>query len=525
VQFVNGSTALTLNPIANVPWGTKVTVTGKLTSTSTIPNFGIGGKTITFSGTGAGSISSVTTNPDGTFTAFGTAPGTVNTGLLLSVQAHFAGDSGFGFSDSTTRTYNTLKHGVSLAVAAASSSVPWGRPIQFIATFTDTDASKQNSPIGVKTISFTGSGVIPSPLTGTTDSLRQVTVTGTAPKTVNTGWTVQAHFAGDSFYKPADSQTQSYSTTKHTTSLTLSITPTSVLPGARYAVSGTLTDVSTSTPLGGGTITFTATAPITISPKVTDTMAHYSAAGLIAPHTPGTYNIQSHFATTSLYNAANSPMRTLTVSATAPQGPAASTQSLAPQVQQQHSPSSPSTTTAPSLSPGIQQQPQQAHVAVPIAKAGISKTVGENTIVMLDGRASYSPNSGSKIVAYQWIQLSMGVPVILTGANTATPTLTTPTVPSDTVLAFSLRVLDDHRAVSTNPAVVYVMVKHNPNNIGTTGGNIPRTTITQPQQQQPPIVPNNNEISPPSQQNSAPSTPPLQTRSPNTQNIGPSGVP
>jgi hypothetical protein len=69
------------------------------------------------------------------------------------------------------------------------------------------------------------------------------------------------------------------------------------------------------------------------------------------------------------------------------------------------------------------------------------------------------------------------------------------------------------------------MLNHNPKNIGTTGGNIPRTTITQPQQQQPPIVPNNNEISPPSQQNSAPSTPPLQARSPNTQNIGPSGVP
>jgi hypothetical protein len=42
------------------------------------------------------------------------------------------------------------------------------------------------------------------------------------------------------------------------------------------------------------------------------------------------------------------------------------------------------------------------------------------------------------------------------------------------------------------------MVKHNPNNIGTAGGNTPgTTTITQPQQQQP-TVPNNNAISPPS---------------------------
>jgi hypothetical protein len=46
------------------------------------------------------------------------------------------------------------------------------------------------------------------------------------------------------------------------------------------------------------------------------------------------------------------------------------------------------------------------------------------------------------------------------------------------------------------------MVKHNPNNIGTIGGNTPGSTVIQPQQQQQPIVPNNNEISPHSQQQS-----------------------
>ena len=71
-------------------------------------------------------------------------------------------------------------------------------------------------------------------------------------------------------------------------------------------------------------------------------------------------------------------------------------------------------------------------------------------------------------------------------------------VPTDTVLAFSLRVLDNHGAVSTNPSVVYVTVKHNPNNIGTTGGNTPGTNIIQPQQQQQPIIPNSNPIRTPS---------------------------
>ena len=75
-------------------------------------------------------------------------------------------------------------------------------------------------------------------------------------------------------------------------------------------------------------------------------------------------------------------------------------------------------------------------------------------------------------------------------------------------------------ALNSNPAIVYIMVKHNPNNIGTTGGNTPGATIVQP------IVPNNNVISAPPQPNSAPSTfPPPQTGSPNTHNTVPPGVP
>jgi len=85
------------------------------------------------------------------------------------------------------------------------------------------------------------------------------------------------------------------------------------------------------------------------------------------------------------------------------------------------------------------------------------------------------------------------VPVTLQRANTATPIFVTPMVPYDITLAFSVKVLDsDGGAVNSNPAIVYVMVKHNPNNIGTTGGNVPGITAIQPQQQQQqlqPIVP------------------------------------
>jgi YVTN family beta-propeller protein len=160
----------------------------------------------------------------------------------------------------------------------------------------------------------------------------------------------------------------------------------------------------------------------------------------------------------------------------------------------------------------------QYRQVAPVANAGISQTVNENTKVMLDGRSSYSANGGI-IAAYQWTQLPDGIPVTLSGANTATPTFTAPVVPANMVLAFSLRVTDNYGAVSTNPAVVYVMIKNDPNvvsNKGATGNITPSTTTIQPQQQQQPIVPNNNA----SQLRSFP-----QKGSPTSQNTFPSRVP
>jgi len=198
------STTLTLNPISSVPWGTTVTVTGKLTNSTT--GTGIGGKTITFTGTGATNLVSVVTKPDGTF----------------------------------------------------SSS-------------------------------------------------------GLAPSTVQSGWTVQAHFAGDSNDNPSDSSVVKYNTAKHGTALTLSIGPSTVVHGSAYQVNGTLTDNITHTKLASQTITFTATSPITISSTTTDSTGKYIVTGLVAPTPPGSYQITSHFASTTLYGASNSPTRTLTV--------------------------------------------------------------------------------------------------------------------------------------------------------------------------------------------------------------------
>jgi len=126
------------------------------------------------------------------------------------------------------------------------------------------------------------------------------------------------------------------------------------------------------------------------------------------------------------------------------------------------------------------------------------------TIVTLDGRASYDPDNYAAsqvnrgIAAYQWTQIpatpgAQISAVVLQGANTATPTFVSPVLPYDTILAFSLKAIDsDGGAASNNPAVVYVYVKHNPNNIPTTGGNTLGTTGN-PQEQQP-LVPNNNNL-------------------------------
>jgi hypothetical protein len=422
-QDAANATTLTLNTITNVPWGKDVTVTGKLTIDDA-SDAGVEGKTITFDGTGADNIPNAVTNADGTFTAKGAAPNSVNTGwkvqahfegdtefeasdsaiktysttkhgtnFLLtaakpsfpwstatsftatlidtslggtpiegktvhfdgtgvigvsdqttdssgkaigtgtapdtvntgwSYQAHFAGDSLYVKKDSVVKTYSTTKHTVSLVVSAPSS-VPWSMPTKFTATLKDT--SLGGVAISGKTIHFDGTGVIPAASDQTTDSSGKAIATGTAPDTVASGWTYQAHFAGDSLYSAKDSSVKSYSTTKHSVSLSLSVPTDAVSGGASYKVSGTLTDSTAKKPLASRTITFTADDPITIGDKTTNTNGFYSGTQT-APSTAGSYDIQSHFAGDNLYNAKDSVIKTLTVTAAPPQGSLPSAESV-----------------------------------------------------------------------------------------------------------------------------------------------------------------------------------------------------
>nr|MDQ6865892.1 carboxypeptidase-like regulatory domain-containing protein [Thermoproteota archaeon] len=218
------TTTLTLDTIPDVLWGSSTTLRGKLID-SNASDAGVGGQTITFSGTGAANVGSVTTNTDGTFTISGLAPNTVGTGW--TVQAHYAGDSiaSYTASDSTTYTYNTIKHTFSL-VLSNTPYVFWNSSTSFTATLADfADGAGTKTPPSGKTVTFTGSGVISSSsstITATTDSNGKATGMGTSPNTVASGWAAQARFVGDSQYNAADSNTQLYNTLKHTASLTAS---------------------------------------------------------------------------------------------------------------------------------------------------------------------------------------------------------------------------------------------------------------------------------------------------------------
>ena len=201
-QSVSGpsqSASLTLNNIVNVGWGTDVTVTGKLSDSAS--GAAIGGATITFDGTGAANLQSVTTSADGTFTAKGKAPSTVATGW--GVQAKFAGDDSHNKADSTSKTYSTTKHATALSISGPTTSVDSGTTYKVSGTLTDTTTGTQ---LASKTITFTAD----PPITisdKTTNTNGFYSASQAAPSTAGT-YSIQSHFAGDDQYSSKDSATK-----------------------------------------------------------------------------------------------------------------------------------------------------------------------------------------------------------------------------------------------------------------------------------------------------------------------------
>lgn len=94
----------------------------------------------------------------------------------------------------------------------------------------------------------------------------------------------------------------------------------------------------------------------------------------------------------------------------------------------------------------------------PIAVAGADQSVDEQTVVTLDGSASFDQDSSGLISNYSWTQTA-GTPVTLTAATTATPGFTAPVVFANVgsqTLTFELTVTDDVNAASTQTVNVVV---------------------------------------------------------------------
>jgi hypothetical protein len=183
----------------NVQWSYFVTVSGKLSNAAT--GAGIGGKLLTFDGTGGTKMTKVITNPDGSFVAGGIAPNSVATGW--TIKAHFAGNANFGVSNSNEVTYNTIKHNARIALAILPSTIEEGGSYAVIAQLNDALTGK---PIGSRQVSFTAD--LPITISdATTNSSGAAVVSGlTAPSAGS--YQIQAHFAADSLYNSIDSQTK-----------------------------------------------------------------------------------------------------------------------------------------------------------------------------------------------------------------------------------------------------------------------------------------------------------------------------
>ena len=92
----------------------------------------------------------------------------------------------------------------------------------------------------------------------------------------------------------------------------------------------------------------------------------------------------------------------------------------------------------------------------PVADAGADQSVKEGVTVNLDG--SGSSDSDGTIATYAWTQI--GTPsVTLTGADTATPSFTAPTVAANTTLTFQLEVTDNDGQSDTDTVQITVANK------------------------------------------------------------------
>jgi hypothetical protein len=236
--------------------------------------------------------------------------------------------------ETTTTTTATTTPTTSAAVTSLTlnpiSNVPWGSQTVTVTgklTSADNDDDDGGSRISGQTITLTGTGIKEQQtISANTQSDGTFTATFAAPDTVASGWTVQAHYAGNTGggddgsstnLQSSDSEESTFATIKHGTTLNLILDPAQVAKGGGgggiYSVHGVLKDSVTNEFIASKTITFTANRSISIQSTTTDSSGNYQQSGLKAPTTSGSYNIEAKFAGDPLYDLATSGKQTLVV--------------------------------------------------------------------------------------------------------------------------------------------------------------------------------------------------------------------
>ncbi|MBI3638876.1 MAG: sulfatase-like hydrolase/transferase [Thaumarchaeota archaeon] len=212
----------------------------------------------------------------------------------------------FGFSSVSADTPTTLS-------LQPVNNVPWSQSV----TITGSLINNTGSGLAGKQVTFTGTGST-SFLSVVTNSTGGFSVTGTAPSTVANGWTVQAHFAGDSFCTSSESNAILYNTIKHKTNLGFSITPAKTSPSSHFKIVGTIIDSITKAGISSQKISFSATSPIIVNKTTTNSSGKFAITDLMAPNIFGNYTIQASFSGNSSYEKSFSSKKTLTVSESKP---------------------------------------------------------------------------------------------------------------------------------------------------------------------------------------------------------------
>jgi K319L-like, PKD domain/Bacterial Ig domain/Calcineurin-like phosphoesterase len=433
------STTLTLNSISNAPWSKTVTVTGKLTD-NVGGNVGIGGKTISFDGTGAGNLQSTVTASDGSFSATGAGPETVATGWI--VQAHFAGDGSYDPSMATA-TYNTLKHDTSLSISVNPNRLKGGATYSVTGILTDI-TNVPSSALSGKIISFTATPpiIISDKIT---NAIGQYSATGLKAPNTKASYNIQSHFAGDSLYGLKDSPTAILQVIGKGTSTSTAIAPQNMTGPSSTTSSEKLTNdtslpsenvlVQNNAPVanGGDDQTVSANSEVTLDgsksndedgklvsykweqtdgPKVDIMNSDEAKASFNAPSLSEDSKLVFKLTVIDDQDASNSDDVTIEV--------------------------------------------QKIENIPPKAEAGRNQKASANTEVTLDG--TKSSDEDGKLVSYKWEQTD-GPKVDIMNSDEAKASFNAPSLSEDSKLVFKLTVIDDQDA--SNSDDVSIEVKSN----------------------------------------------------------------